>query len=82
MIATGRQIAAARALLGWSQKDLADAAGLHANAVGYWEAHDAIPYGCYRAPVACQRIQEALLKAGILTVAKPTIGVRFVKFTH
>ena len=28
MIATGRQIAAARALLGWSQKDLADASGL------------------------------------------------------
>lgn len=81
-MATGRQTAAARALLGWSQKDLADAVGVHANAAGSWEAHDAIPYGRYRAPIVCRRIQEALLKAGILTVAKPTIGVRFVKFTQ
>jgi transcriptional regulator with XRE-family HTH domain len=76
MIATGRQIAAARALLGWSQEDLADAAGLHVNSVAYWERHEAIP--SYRAPVACERIANALLDAGAETFLKPSPGVRLI----
>jgi transcriptional regulator with XRE-family HTH domain len=78
MIATGRQIAAARALLGWSQQQLAKAAGLHVNAVGYWEARTEIPCGSLKAPIACRRIETALLDAGVLTLVKPTIGVRVV----
>ena len=37
MIATGSQIRAARAGLGWSQEVLANHAGIHAKAVAYWE---------------------------------------------
>ena len=77
MIATGRQIAAGRALLGWSQKDLADASGLHTNAVAYWEGHDEIQHKGFRTPVACRRIQQAFLDAGVVTFVKPAAGVRF-----
>ena len=37
MIASGSQLRAARAGLGWSQGELADRAGIHAKAVAYWE---------------------------------------------
>lgn len=37
-VRAGSQIRAARALLGWSQRDLAEAAGLHRSSVGYREA--------------------------------------------
>jgi len=40
---TGKQIKAARALLGVSQVQLARRAGVHANSVKYWEARDAVP---------------------------------------
>lgn len=74
MISTGRQIAAARALLGWSQGELAQAAGLHVNAVAYWERHGAIP--TYRTPVGCERIRDALRDAGVETFLEPAPGVR------
>ena len=77
MIATGRQIAAARALLGWSQDELADASGLHVNSIAYWERHVAIP--TYRAPVACERIAGALRDAGVETFLNPAPGVRFAE---
>jgi hypothetical protein len=82
MISTGRQIAAARALLGWTQRDLADAAGLHVNAVSYWEAHEEIPHKGYSVPVACRRMQQALLNAGVMAFIKPTAGVRIVGKTQ
>ena len=50
MIATGRQIAAARALLGWSQDKLAEESKLHPNSIAYWERHDEIETGEWRAP--------------------------------
>jgi hypothetical protein len=77
-ICTGRQIAAARALLGWSQRDLARASGLHVNAVAYWEAHPTIPHAGSSTPVACQRMGQALRDAGVVTFIKPTAGVRLV----
>lgn len=79
MIATGRQIAAARALLGWSQGQLARAAGLHANAVAYWERHETIE--TYRPPFACERIRDALQDAGVETFLKPAPGVRFAEIS-
>lgn len=45
MIGTGKQIRAARALVGWSQGDLARAAGLHVNTVKGWEGRDVIGGG-------------------------------------
>lgn len=76
-IVKGAQIRAARALIGWSRQDLANASGLHANAVGYWEIEDEIPNGTCAEPVACRRIREALLEAGVEFHATPAPGVRF-----
>ena len=42
MIASGSQIRAARAGLGWSQAELAGRAGIHAKAVAYWERMGAV----------------------------------------
>lgn len=66
MITSGAQIRAARGLLGWSQADLAKAAGLHVNAIRHWEARhgreldhvSATGYGA-------ERITRALHKAGL-----------------
>jgi hypothetical protein len=76
VIARGAQIRAARALLGWTRQELADAAGLHRNAVGYWESSDRIPTGL-REPVGCGMIREALCEAGVELFAKPAPGVCF-----
>ena len=78
MIVTGAQIRAARSLLNWTQSRLAKASGLHPNAVAYWENHDDIPTGVYRVPVACRRIREALLEAGVEFLQLPFVGVRLV----
>ena len=78
MIATGRQIAAARALLGWSQDKLAEESKLHPNSIAYWERHDEIETGEWRAPIACERIRAALLNAGVETFLTPSAGVRLV----
>lgn len=76
MITTGRQIAAARALLGWRIVDLAEAARLHRNAVGYWEHRDAIPTGPYLTPAAVRQIIEALKLNGVVCVKDPAPGVQ------
>ena len=47
MIITASQIRAARALLGWTQADLARASRLHTNAIAYWERRAHIPCGGY-----------------------------------
>ena len=83
MISTGRQIAAARALLGWSQGALAKAAGLHHNSIAYWEARADIPCSSpYRTPVACRRMSAAFLEAGVETFQTPSAGVRLVRVTQ
>lgn len=69
---TGAQIKAARALLGWRRIDLAAAAGLHRNAVAYWEGQPRMPR---REPFACQKMRAALLSAGVVTVSTPAPGV-------
>lgn len=43
MIGSGAQIRAARGFLGWSQQDLAQAAGLSVNAIRYWEKEHGRP---------------------------------------
>ena len=77
MIVTGSQIRAARGLLGWTQARLAQASGLHPNAVAYW-GHKDIPTGVWREPVACRRIRKALLEAGVEFLQLPLLGVRLV----
>src|SRR5262249_52276284 len=76
MIVNAAQIRAARGLLRWSQARLAQAAGLHINAVRYWEGLHAMPlqppssdgYGC-------RRIEDALIKAGVVLIDAPSPGV-------
>jgi hypothetical protein len=76
MIASGAQIRAARALLGWSRRDLAKAAGLHPNAVAYWERHKIIQGASSRfLPFACERILRAFRIMGVVMVEKPGLGV-------
>ena len=65
MITSGQELRRARTVLGWSQTDLGRAAGLHRNAVGYWERHKTIPCGCYSEPVGVARMREALERVGI-----------------
>ena len=79
MIVTGAQISAARAMLNWTRAELARAAGLHRNAVAYWERHEKIPTGRYRRePIACRHMREALRAAGVDVFTEPAPGVRFV----
>ena len=67
MIASGAQVRAARGLLGWSQADLAKAAGLAVNAVRHWEAQHGErlhrPSARGKGP---RRIAEALRRAGVV----------------
>ena len=69
---TGAQIKGARALLGWRRSDLAAAAGLHRNAVAYWEGQTRFPR---QEPFACRKMRHALLSAGVVTVSTPAPGV-------
>lgn len=81
MISRGAQVRAARALLGWTRAELAQAAGLHRNAIAYWEAKTAIPAGAYSEPLACRRIREALRNAGVEVFASPYVGIRLCRKT-
>lgn len=77
LISSGYQIAAARALLGWTQQELARASGLHRRSIQYWERQAAIAHGGFREPIAVRKIRHTLADAGVEVVLKPTIGVRF-----
>lgn len=78
MICTGSQIAAARALLRWSQHDLAKITGLNRNSVAYWEGQDKFATQGFKIPHAVRRIEHALTVAGVKTVMKPWPGVYLV----
>ena len=54
-IVMGCQIRAARGLLDWSRAELARAAGLHLNAVGYWGQGPVVPTGRHE-PCTCTPI--------------------------
>ena len=74
----GSQIRAGRSLLGWRRRELAFAAGLHPNAVAYWERHENIPSPPDGdTPVACRTIIEALRINGVVLTSKPGPGVLF-----
>ena len=76
MIAVGAQIRAARALLGWTRKDLAKAAGLHRNSIALGEVKARITRRHCQGPAAGpRRIEEALLKAGVELFSMPTPGL-------
>ena len=74
-IVCGAQIRAGRAMLKMKRADLAQHAGLHPNAVKYWEARR-VPRGERPYAVAC--IAHALRHRGIEAYSAPAPGVRFV----
>jgi DNA-binding XRE family transcriptional regulator len=74
-ITTGRQIAAARALIGWDQTELAKAAGLNRNSVTYWETRT-VPK-CE--PGAVRKIREALARNGVQVFSMPRPGVALAR---
>jgi hypothetical protein len=73
-IVNGAQVRAARAMLGWRRRDLAAAAGLHPNAVAYWERQGDIMAGGIE-PIGCCRIRQACERAGIVFIADLGPGV-------
>lgn len=62
MIADGKQIRAARALLGLSQSVVAERAGVHVNSVKYWERRGA---SVQREERGLRAIREALEALGV-----------------
>ena len=80
-IVIGAQIRAARSLLGWSQDELASAAGLHLNAIVYWEQKPVIPSARHE-PHACRKIAQALRCAGVEFIGHAKPGVRLVENTN
>jgi len=77
MIASGAQIRTARGFLGWSQEDLAKAAGLNVNAIRYYEAQHGQPLHFATATgYGANRITDALRRAGLLlTFDPPGVGI-------
>ncbi len=76
MITSGSQIRAARAGLGWSQKELAGRAGIHAQSASYWERQGAISR--YRAQGRALGLMLAAFEsAGVDVVAEPRPAVLF-----
>ncbi len=81
MIATGSQIRAARAGLGWSQAELAGRAGIHAKAVAYWERMGEVSrrqaHGW-----ALEKMLSAFQSAGVDVVTEPRPAVFFNTRMH
>ncbi len=73
-LTTGRQLRAARVLLGWTRAALARAAMLHPNSVAYWEAQESIRAASQI--VGCQKLLGALKRGGCELLSSPAPGVR------
>jgi transcriptional regulator with XRE-family HTH domain len=73
-IVTGRQLRAARILAGLTQKQLAQAVGVHERAARYWELKDD------KAPTSTlsslSKIEAALRDHGVIVFSAPTAGAR------
>jgi transcriptional regulator with XRE-family HTH domain len=70
----GRQLAAARTLLGWSQDRLAEAADLSRQALLRWENDQTAPH-----EATIQRVVQVIEAAGVEFTNGDQPGVRFKK---
>jgi transcriptional regulator with XRE-family HTH domain len=76
-IVTGRQLRAARILAGLTQRQLAQAVGVHERAARYWELKgDKAPTST---PSSLWKIEAALRDHGVIVFATPTAGARLAK---
>ena len=73
-IVTGRQLRAARILAGLTQKQLAQAVGVHERAARYWELKNNTAPTSTLSMLA--KIEAVLLSHGVIVFAAPTAGVR------
>ena len=76
MIATGSQIRAARAGLGWTRAELAGRAGICAKTVQYWEPRGMISPRQAQG-WALEKMVAAFNAAGVDVVAEPRPAVLF-----
>ncbi len=81
MIASGSQIRAARAGLGWSQAELAGRAGIHAKAVAYWEHMGEVSRRQAQG-WALEKMLAAFQSAGVDVVTEPRPAVFFNTRMH
>ena len=73
-IVTGRQLRAARILAGLTQRQLAQAVGVHERAARYWELKgDKAPTSTAS---SLSNIEAALRDHGVIVFSVPTAGVR------
>ena len=70
MLRTGRQLKAARALAGLSQRQLAEYSGLHPKTISYWEARGR----CGLQQDYKQRIVDALAARGVQLLEDGRVG--------
>ncbi len=81
MFASGSQIRAARAGLGWSQAELAGRAGIHAKSTCYWERQGVISPRQAQG-WALERMLAAFKSAGVDVVTEPRPAVIFNTRMH
>ena len=75
-VVSGRQLRAARILAGLTQKELAEAVGVHERAARYWESkEDKVPTSTVS---LLERTEAVLRDNGVIVFATPTAGVRLV----
>jgi transcriptional regulator with XRE-family HTH domain len=73
-IITGRQLRAARILAGLTQRQLAQAVGVHERAARYWELKE--NKAPTSTPSILEEIEAVLRNHGVIVFASPTPGAR------
>lgn len=75
-IVDGQHLKAARTLAGLKQSELADLIGVHVKPVVYWERQKGrVPTST---PSTMERIEAALVSAGVAVLAYPTVTVSLI----
>jgi transcriptional regulator with XRE-family HTH domain len=73
-IVTGRQLRAARILAGLTQREFANAVGVHERAARYWELKENKPPTSTSSVL--EKIEAVLRDHDVIVFATPTAGVR------